>query len=63
MSPSSVLRALTRLTIVVVLSKCSVIGAGSAELFQCEREEDLDGTACRVDMLPDEALAEMIWER
>lgn len=63
MSFSPVIRALTRLSIAAVLSKCSVIGAGSAELFRCEREEDLDGTSCRVDMLPDEALAEMIWER
>lgn len=33
------------------------------KLFRCEREEDLDGSACRVDMLPDEALAEMVYER
>lgn len=36
---------------------------GAPGLVQCEREEDLDGSACRVDMLPDAALAEMVYER
>lgn len=36
---------------------------GIQRAFQCESEEDLDGSACRVDMLPDAALAEMVYER
>lgn len=44
-----------------VLSSC--VPVDGAELFRCEREEDLDGSSCRVDMLPDAGLAEMIYER
>lgn len=58
MSLLTVLRVTTGL-MAAVLSSC-VFGA---ELFRCESEEDLDGSNCRVDMLPDEALAEMIYER
>eukprot|EP00903_Cladosiphon_okamuranus_P013540 g12612.t1 len=32
-------------------------------MFRCESEDDLDGSSCRVDMLPDAALAEMVYER
>lgn len=37
--------------------------AEQQQVFRCESEEDLDGSACRVDMLPDSALAEMVYER
>lgn len=36
---------------------------GGGKAFRCETEADLDGSACRVDMLPDAALAEMVYER
>lgn len=42
-----------------ILSTVAAEGAA----FRCETEEDLDGSACRVDMLPDSALADMVYER
>lgn len=49
----------------VLLSAPVVVAAAKKgpKAFRCESEEDLDGSACRVDMLPDAALAEMIYER
>lgn len=50
----------------VVLFLAAVVGAVSAAeslVFRCESEDDLDGASCRVDMLPDAALAEMVYER
>lgn len=44
-------------------SSFAVAAQESGQLFRCETEEDLDGSACRVDMLPDSALAEMVYER
>lgn len=39
------------------------VAAEGGTTFRCETEEDLDGSACRVDMLPDAALADMVYER
>lgn len=44
-------------------SSVAVAAQESGQLFRCETEEDLDGSACRVDMLPDSALAAMVYER
>ena len=56
--------ALTALAGGVALQSSVVVAAQeSGQLFRCETEEDLDGSACRVDMLPDAALAEMVYER
>lgn len=46
-----------------VLVERGIIGANAVQPFRCESEEDLDGSTCRVDMLPDAALAEMVYER
>ncbi|CBN76997.1 hypothetical protein Esi_0024_0181 [Ectocarpus siliculosus] len=50
----------------IVLQPSGVAAADESvqqQAFRCESEEDLDGSACRVDMLPDSALAEMVYER
>lgn len=54
--------ALVVLTGEIVLPS-SIVVAAEDQVFQCKTEEDLDGSACRVDMLPDSALAEMVYER
>eukprot|EP00752_Nemacystus_decipiens_P009140 g8163.t1 len=41
----------------------TVVSAAENLVFRCESEDDLDGASCRVDMLPDAALAEMVYER
>lgn len=51
---------LAALTQIVMLSGCA---ASLEHLVRCQSEDDLDGIACRVDMLPDDALAKMIYER
>lgn len=63
--PLPLLLSLAVLTVGGVLQSSVVVVASpeSGEGFRCEREEDLDGSACRVDMLPDSALAEMVYER
>ncbi|CAN0180024.1 unnamed protein product, partial [Scytosiphon promiscuus] len=64
--PSVNLRLLlAAVTAVAVLRSSALVAAeeGIQRGFRCESEEDLDGAACRVDMLPDEALAEMVYER
>lgn len=52
-----------RLSIVILAAVLAVVSAAENLVFRCESEEDLDGASCRVDMLPDEALAEMVYER
>lgn len=62
--PTGPLRLLALISAVatgVVLQSSDV--AAAEGVFRCESEEDLDGSACRVDMLPDSALAEMVYER
>lgn len=46
-----------------ILVEMGITGADAVQSFRCESEEDLDGSSCRVDMLPDAALAQMVYER
>lgn len=46
-----------------LLAAVASISVAESSLIRCESEDDLDGSSCRVDMLPDSALAEMVYER
>lgn len=41
----------------------TVVAAAAEHRIRCLTEDDIDGVACRVDMLPDEGLAQMVYER
>ena len=50
----------------LILALAALSGRGSVDaeqVFGCESEEDLNGSTCRVDMLPDAALAQMVYDR
>ena len=46
-----------------LLAAVASVSVAQSSVFRCESEDDLDGSACRVDMLPTAALAEMVYER
>jgi len=46
-----------------ILAAVASVCVAQSSLVRCESEDDLDGSSCRVDMLPTEALAEMVYER
>lgn len=52
-----------RLLVLLLAAVVAVVSAAESLVFRCESEDDLDGASCRVDMLPDAALAEMVYER
>lgn len=49
--------------VIGIIIERGIAGADAVQPFRCESEEDLDGSTCRVDMLPDAALAQMVYER
>lgn len=63
--PAGPLRLLALISTVAtgVVLRSAAAEQQQQQVFRCESEEDLDGSACRVDMLPDSALAEMVYER
>ena len=52
-----------RLAVLFLAAVVGAVSAAESMVFRCESEDDLDGASCRVDMLPDAALAEMVYER
>lgn len=54
---------LQRIFMMLMVWMITLVVVAAEHRIRCLTEDDIDGVACRVDMLPDEGLAQMVYER
>lgn len=60
---ASSMQCMQRIFVMLTVWMITVVAAAAEHRIRCLTEDDIDGVACRVDMLPDEGLAHMVYER